>query len=71
LRKDRPDWPHPIRAHSIRVPIAALLAKANLVFIIFDVTNPDITGYGANRDTALQLWITGSSLALWRALVVD
>jgi len=41
LRKDRPRWPRPIRCHNVWLPIAALLATANLVFIIFGVTNPD------------------------------
>ncbi len=49
LRKDRPGWPRPIRAHNVWVPIAALLAVANLVFIFFGVTNPDLTGYGSRE----------------------
>jgi amino acid transporter len=34
LRKDRPSWPRPIRLSAIWTPIAAILAAANLVFIV-------------------------------------
>jgi amino acid transporter len=34
LRKDRPDWPRPIRLAAVWVPIAALLAAVNLAFIV-------------------------------------
>ena len=34
LRKDRPNWPRPIKLAAIWVPIAALLAAVNLAFIV-------------------------------------
>jgi amino acid transporter len=34
LRRDRPNWPRPIRLSTIWVPIAGLLAIANAVFIV-------------------------------------
>jgi len=34
LRRDRPDWPRPIRLSAIWVPIAAALAAINLAFIV-------------------------------------
>ena len=34
LRKDRPNWPRPIRLSAIWLPIAGLLAAANMVFIV-------------------------------------
>jgi hypothetical protein len=34
LRKDRPDWPRPIRLAAAWLPIAALLAAINLAFIV-------------------------------------
>lgn len=34
LRKDRPDWPRPIKLSSIWIPIAWFLMLANIVFII-------------------------------------
>ena len=73
LRKDRPNWPRPIRAHNIWVPIAGLLAVANLVFIIFGVTNPDITGYGTNRDLLIGVGVLLISVLLYvfRRVVQD
>ncbi|MDY0884533.1 APC family permease [Dongia soli] len=65
LRKDRPDWPRPIRANNIWIPIAALLAVANLVFIIFGVTNPDITGYGTFRDLLIGVGVLLISVLLY------
>ena len=34
LRRDRPDWPRPIRLSAIWKPIAAILAALNLAFIV-------------------------------------
>jgi amino acid transporter len=34
LRRDRPNWPRPIKLSTLWVPIAGLLAIANLVFIV-------------------------------------
>jgi amino acid transporter len=34
LRKDRPNWPRPIRLATVWLPIAALLAAVNLAFIV-------------------------------------
>lgn len=34
LRRDRPNWPRPIRLPNIWVPIAGLVALANLAFIV-------------------------------------
>jgi amino acid transporter len=34
LRRDRPNWPRPIKLSAIWVPIAGLLALANTVFIV-------------------------------------
>ena len=34
LRKDRPNWPRPIKLAAVWVPIAALLAAVNLAFIV-------------------------------------
>ena len=34
LRRDRPGWPRPIKLSAIWLPIAGLLAAANLLFIV-------------------------------------
>ena len=35
LRKDRPNWPRPVRLPSIWVPLGAVLVTANFVFLVF------------------------------------
>src|SRR5262249_22747283 len=44
LRRDRPNWPRPIKVGPIWLGIAAVLAVFNAVLIIFAVTNPSLTG---------------------------
>jgi amino acid transporter len=65
LRKDRPQWPRPIRAHEIWKPIAAVLALANLLFIIYGVTNPGITGYGTFGDLLIGVAVLLISILLY------
>jgi amino acid transporter len=60
LRRDRPDWPRPIRPSRIWVPIAALLAIANLAFLVlggFVFANQ--YGYGLSKT-----WIGLSMLCI-------
>jgi amino acid transporter len=65
LRKDRPNWPRPIRAGDIWIPIAVVLAAANLLFVIFAVLNPDITGYGTFFDLAVGVGVLMISVVLY------
>ena len=65
LRRDRPNWPRPIRLSAIWVPIAGLLAAANLVFIIFGgFVYADEYGYGWDK-TRVGLIVLGVSLVLY------
>ncbi|MBM3665978.1 MAG: APC family permease [Actinobacteria bacterium] len=73
LRRDRPNWPRPIRLATIWLPIAALLVLANLVFVIVGgFTQADTYGYGVDK-TWIGLGVLGISLLLyvWRHLVED
>jgi amino acid transporter len=45
LRKDRPDWPRPIRLHSAWIWLAGILSVVNLAFIVFGVWYLKLTGY--------------------------
>ena len=45
LRKDRPDWPRPIKLHSAWIWLAGILSVVNLLFIIFGVWYLELTGY--------------------------
>ena len=50
LRRDRPGWPRPIRLSRAWVPIAALLALANLTFVVLGgFVFADKYGYGLSK----------------------
>jgi amino acid transporter len=50
LRRDRPEWPRPIRLSSIWLPIAGVLAAANLLFIVAGgFVYADKYGYGWDK----------------------
>ena len=51
LRKDRPNWPRPIRLARPWIGVAALLAAINAFFIIIGASNPSLTGYGGTKET--------------------
>src|SRR3989440_258352 len=44
LRRDRPNWPRPIKVGPAWLGVAAVLAVFNAVLIGFAVTNPSLTG---------------------------
>lgn len=73
LRKDRPNWPRPIRLSSIWVPIAAVLATANLVFIVIGASSSDLTGYGGTKETWIGVGVLAFSIVLfvYRRVVQD
>ncbi len=65
LRRDRPNWPRPIRLSAIWVPIAGLLAAINLAFIIWGgFIYADEYGYGLDK-TLIGLIVLGVSLLLY------
>ena len=65
LRRDRPNWPRPIRLSAIWVPIAGLLAAINMVFIIWGgFIYADEYGYGWDK-TRVGLIVLGVSLLLY------
>jgi amino acid transporter len=73
LRKDRPDWPRPIRLAAAWVPIAALLAAVNLAFIVVGgFIYADEYGYGWDK-TRIGLIVLAAGLLLyvWRKVVED
>jgi amino acid transporter len=50
LRRDRPDWPRPLKHGPIWVVLAALFAVFNILCIIFGVLFLKYTGYAWNYD---------------------
>jgi amino acid transporter len=73
LRKDRPNWPRPIRLAAPWVGIAALLAAANAFFIIIGASNPSLTGYGGTKEVwyGIGVLLISVALFLFRRLVQD
>ena len=45
LRRDRPDWPRPIKKSGIWVPIAGVLAVFNLILVIDGVLDQKVASY--------------------------
>jgi amino acid transporter len=73
LRRDRPHWPRPIKLSAIWVPIAGLLAAANLLFIVVGgFVKADQYGYGWDK-TRVGIIVLLVSLLFWafRHLVQD
>jgi amino acid transporter len=65
LRRDRPNWPRPIRLSPVWVPIAGLLAAANLLFIVVGgFVKADEFGYGWDK-TRVGLIVLAVSLLFW------
>jgi amino acid transporter len=73
LRKDRPNWPRPIKMAPIWVPLAALLAAANALFIIVGNLYPEVTGYGGTKETFIGVGVLAFSIVLFlfRRIVQD
>jgi amino acid transporter len=73
LRKDRPNWPRPIRLAPVWVPIAALLAAVNLVFVIWGgFVYADEYGYGWDKTRiGLIVLAVGLLLYVYRRVVED
>ena len=57
LRKDRPDWPRPLRLNRVWLPIAGLLAVIFLGAAVLGATSFNVTGYGGTRELIVGLAI--------------
>lgn len=73
LRKDRPNWPRPIRVSNIWLPIAGVIALSNLVFLVVGAGSPKLNGYGTWGDFFIGIGILGGSVLLYvfRRIVQD
>jgi amino acid transporter len=58
LRRDRPDWPRPIKVGGAWIGIAWLLAAFNLLLVIWGVTQSDLAAFvGFYEFAGAPLWI--------------
>jgi amino acid transporter len=73
LRRDRPNWPRPIRVAAGWVPVAAVLCLLNLVFLVIGALAPKLNGYGTWTDFWIGVGILVASLLLffYRRVVQD
>jgi amino acid transporter len=79
LRKDRPNWPRPIRLPNIWVPLAGLLFLINFMFLVlggfvYSDGFLGIAGYGYGWDktrSGLLVLLAALILYIWRHVVQD
>jgi amino acid transporter len=73
LRKDRPNWPRPIRLGRPWLLVAALLCVLNLFFWVVGSFAPHLNGYGTWTNFAIGIGILVASILLFvfRRLVQD
>jgi amino acid transporter len=73
LRRDRPNWPRPIKVGRVWLGIAAVLVVFNAVLVAFGIANPTLTGYGTWTDMFIGVGVlVGSVLLLfYRRIVQD
>jgi amino acid transporter len=79
LRRDRPNWPRPIRLPNFWVPLAAVLFLINLAFLVFGgfiysggFLGIDGYGYGWDKTrTGLLVLLAALILYIWRHVVQD
>jgi amino acid transporter len=73
LRKDRPNWPRPIKVSPFWIPIAVVIAASNLVFLVVGSRYPKLTGYGGLKEFLIGIGILLGSIVLFvfRRVVQD
>jgi amino acid transporter len=73
LRRDRPDWPRPIKVSAIWLPIAGILCALNAVFLLVGALAPKLNGYGTWTDFWIGVGVLIGSLLLffYRRIVQD
>jgi amino acid transporter len=73
LRKDRPNWPRPIKVSAIWVGLAGVLAVFNAVILVVGAGAPKLNGYGTWTDFGIGVGILVGSILLffYRRVVQD
>jgi amino acid transporter len=65
LRRDRPNWPRPIKLSPIWVPIAVALTAINAFFIVIGVWYTELIGYGGTKEILYGIGVLLISIALF------
>src|SRR5205085_12037681 len=64
LRKDRPNWPRPIKLGRPWVPVVASSCVLNAFFLIGGAPAPKLSGYGTWTDSGIRLRVLFRSILL-------
>jgi amino acid transporter len=73
LRKDRPNWPRPIRLANGWLVVAGFLCVLNFVFLAVGALSPKLNGYGTWTDFWIGIGVLAASVVLFvfRRVVQD
>ncbi len=73
LRRDRPNWPRPLKVGGAWLPIAGFLCLLNALFLIVGALAPKLNGYGTWTDFWIGVGVLIASLLLfvYRRVVQD
>jgi amino acid transporter len=73
LRRDRPNWPRPVKVSAPWVALAGILAIYYAVILVVGAGSPKLTGYGTWTDFGIGVGILVASVLLffYRRLVED
>jgi amino acid transporter len=73
LRRDRPNWPRPIKVSPLFVPIAVALAGINVFLCVIGVWYTELLGYGGTKEVLYGVGILALSILffLFRRIVQD
>jgi amino acid transporter len=65
LRRDRPNWPRPVRLGRAWVPLALVLAVVTLVLTTVGAWRTDLTGYGTKTQLVIGIGVMLLAVVLW------
>ncbi|MVW85782.1 APC family permease [Pseudomonas sp. PB101] len=73
LRRDRKDWPRPIKLSNVWIPIAFVVAGFNVFILMVGILNPGLSYSGGVKEVLLGigLLLVGVVLYVYRKLVQD
>ncbi|MGX9221954.1 APC family permease (plasmid) [Massilia varians] len=73
LRRDRKDWPRPIRLSNAWIPVAFLVAAFNAFILVMGILNPDLSYAGGVKEVMLGfgMLLIGVVLYVYRKIVQD
>jgi amino acid transporter len=65
LRRDRPNWPRPIRLNRAWIPLALILAAVTLLLTTVGAWRTDLTGYGTKTQLVIGIGVMLLAVVLW------